>query len=177
MSTLTTSTLVFLWWAWEMTQDFNSQDKSVSAVLETRADINPFRRTDRHHRSDGREVTRLGNTTTCTQCSIVLRFPWQETDFKNDVIEIDSIVTILLPILSVRAFFEQKCCGWSVDSIEIHQYYLHLHINTVVCHFVRDSKGLLQAGHPEQSLSLESQILWIPFHLRGGSWKWWLWSY
>jgi len=71
---MSTSHLVFLGRAWEMTRDFNSQEKSVSPVLETRADINAFRRTHWHHRSDGNEVTGLRNTTSCTQCSIVLRF-------------------------------------------------------------------------------------------------------
>jgi hypothetical protein len=111
---MSTSHLVFLGRAWEMPRDFNSQEKSVSPVLETRADINAFRRTHWHHRSDGNEVTGLRNTTSCTQCSIVLRFNfWQESDFRNDVIEIDSIVTVLLPILSVRAkdFWSRKCCG------------------------------------------------------------------
>ena len=41
----------------------NSKDNLVSPFLETRADINPFRWTHWHHRSDGNDVTRLGNTT------------------------------------------------------------------------------------------------------------------
>ena len=157
-------------------------DKSVSPVLQTPADINRCRRTDRHHRSGGHEVTTLGGTTTtCTQCNIVLWFSCHKSDFKNDVIvKINSQhrndnSTSSDSICMCEEFLSQRCCGWAVDSIKIHHYCHHLHINVVVCHFGRDE--IPKDCRRDTLDNLFLSHLWIPFLSMDRSWKWWLWSY
>lgn len=82
-----------------MTRDFKSRDKLVSPVLETRADKKIY--------FDGLIGMELVTVRLLDWNfhvpSILLSFSSQECDFKNDVIEVVSIIKILLQILSVRA--------------------------------------------------------------------------
>ena len=125
--------------------------------------MNPCRRTDWNHRSGGRAVTRLGGyTTTCTQCYIVLRFSCQESDFKNDV-EIDSQhrhnSSSSDPICKCdKLFGAEDVVGGQCTALRYMTYTTTTCISTLSFVILDEipKDCMLQAGHWEQSLSLQS---------------------